>query len=273
MLILLAATVGYFLAVVLPQRLGELGRNEAVQLTSARASALKVDNEVAAIWQDLGSAGPMAMSADQLSKDLAEANAAAKQATNAITQVEAAKALMAEADGVPFQLHSPSFVVSDRPSAAHLEASLEAASQLATAASLQLSVAQHAQADAAAVSSQVQQGISNRSWAAVARASANLQPELTANSASARQPQALMDPLWATWIDDLFNYTVTAQGYSLAQATGQGSTAAPLAHTLNAQAAAISAAHDRAQANAASWQATTIAPLLAIMRQELAAGS
>src|SRR5918912_2569667 len=108
-MILAVCTVAAFLAVVLPERIAALGANEAKELATARTSAETVHESVVRLWADLAPGSPN-LPADQLSRDLAAAQAAEKATGDVLNHISAAQALLAEADGVPFQLHHPAFV-------------------------------------------------------------------------------------------------------------------------------------------------------------------
>lgn len=275
--LILVAAVGAtaaFLVVILPARVADLGRQEAQELDAARSGAATVEQSLSGLFNDLSPAGPFALSADRLATDLALARTTEKQAGDALAHAQASRVYLLEADGVPFQLHSPLFVSGDRPAALHLEAGLQTAVRLAHAATLQFSLAQTVAADQQAWTGQLAPALASRAWASAARTAASLQVQLKSEQLGVANPDALLDPLWGKWIDARFAYTLTAQSYALNAASGQTITAQELQGTLNSQAAQIQAALAAAQRGVGSWTQRTIQPLLATAAQELgAAGS
>src|SRR2546421_9651146 len=115
--------MGAFLEVFLPQQIASLAKLEGSELQLARQQSGDVDTSLTTLWTDLSN-GSIGLSDDQLAKDLALAKRTEKSASDALSHVQAAQAYMAQADGMPFQLHSPAFVTTDRPVLAHLQNSL-----------------------------------------------------------------------------------------------------------------------------------------------------
>ena len=258
-----------FLIVILPARVADLGRQEAQELAAARTGAATVQQSLTGLVADLGQAGPFTLAADRVTTDLALAKTTEKQASDALAHAEAAKAYLLEADGVPFQLHSPLFVSGDRPAALHLESGLQSAQKLAHAATLQLTLAQTVAADQQTWNGQLAPALASKGWVVAARTAATLQDQLKSEQLGAGNPDALLDPLWGKWIDARFAYAQTAQSYALNAASGQTVTAQELLRVLTGQAAQIQAALNAAQQGVAGWTQRTIQPLLQSTSQDL----
>ena len=126
-LVLAAGAIGAFLEVVLPQRVAQLAQSESSELAQARTGAADSSTAVATLWTEISAKGGIGLSPDQLTKDLALAKATEKSADDALSHIQAAQSYMAQADGLPFQFHSPSFIATDRPALQHAENQLEKA--------------------------------------------------------------------------------------------------------------------------------------------------
>jgi hypothetical protein len=259
----IAATAA-FVGVVLPGRVADLGSHEGVELAAARSQAATVQASLSGLLQDIDPSGPFALASDRLASDLALSRATEKQASEALAHAQAAGAYLNEAAGVPFQLHQPAFLRTDRPAAAQLQSGLQAALKLAHAVTLQLTLAQTVAVDEQAWNGQLVPALASRSWAPAARAAASLQTQLKSEQLGAANPDALLDPLWGKWIDARYAYALTAQSYALNQASGQTITARDLQATLNTQAGQIQAALAAAQRHLSAWDQQAIAPLLQI---------
>ena len=258
----IAATAA-FVAVVLPARLADLGVREGQELGAAEGEAATVQGSLAVLFGEMNAAGPFALPSDRLASDLALARTTEKQAGDALGHAQAAGAYLADAGGVPFQLHPPAFLKTDQPSASQLQTSLQAAVKLAHAATLQLTLAQTVAADEQARNGQLAPALASRSWASAARAAASLQAQLRSEQLGAANPDALLDPLWARWIDARYAYALTAQSYALNAASGQALTAQELLSTMSSQAAQVQATLAAARRDAAPWAQRSIEPLLA----------
>jgi hypothetical protein len=274
-ILVLCAAVGAtaaILVVILPARVLDLGKNEAEELSAARAGAVSAQQSLSGLWADLTPSGPFAVAPEKLAADLNTARGAEKQANDALGHAENAKAYLLQADGMPFQLHSPAFVSGDRPAVLQLETGLQVAAKLAHAATLQLTLAQDASADQQLWSSQLDPALNARSWAQAARTAATLQSQLKAEQLGVGNPDALLDPLWSKWVDARFAYSQTAQAYALNAASGQTVTAQQLQRTMTTQLGQVQAAQSAAKDNAAPWGAKTIQPLLNSTAKAFAAG-
>src|SRR5207244_3014948 len=109
---------------LLPQQVAKLAQMEGNELVLSRNGTADVNTAVAALWADLSPKGSMGLSADRLSEDLALAKRTERSADDALSHVQAAQAYMAQADGLPFQFHAPTFIGPDRAAAQHLEKAL-----------------------------------------------------------------------------------------------------------------------------------------------------
>ncbi len=173
-LVLAAGAIGAFLEVVLPQRVAQLAQSEAGELALARKGATDVSTAVTGLWVEISARGGISLSDEQLAKDLALAKATEKSADDALSHVQAAQGYMAQADGLPFQFHSPSFIITDRPALQHLDKALQATIKLTHGASLQLTLAQHLNQDAQTISGSLNPSLNNRAWTDAARTASAL---------------------------------------------------------------------------------------------------
>ena len=260
-LLLAIGTVGAFLLVVLPARVGELGRDEAHELSLAQDEARTVNAQLVQLWADVGPSG-LAMPQDRVTDVLNRAKAIERQADDALAHAEAARTYLVQADGVPFQLHAPSFVAADQPRIERLESGLQAAIRLAHGAFLQMTVAGHVQADYATLRGQLMPNIQAGACTPAARAASDLRIRLKTDQQDTQDAETLIDPLWAKWIDAMSAYAFTAQHYALAAAANDSRTAQQLARTMAANADQMSATRAAAIAAGPAWQSKTIKPLL-----------
>src|SRR5258708_24434587 len=128
---------------------------------------------------------------------------------------------MAEAEGLPFQFESPSFISTDRPALQHLDKALQATIRLTHGASLQLTLAQHLNQDAQTISGSLNPSLNNRAWTDAARTASALTTDLKAQQAPVGDAEALLDPLWGKWVDAMLAVAPSAQQVSLASAARQ----------------------------------------------------
>ena len=272
-LLIAIGALGGFLEIVLPQRVAQLAQSEASELGLARKGTADVSTNVSRLWADLSAKGSMSLSSDQLTREMALANSAQKSADDAEGHVVLAQSYMAQADGLPFQLHSPAFIATDRPALEHLDKALQASQKLTHAAILQLSLAQQVTQDAGKISTTLDPALNAHAWADAARASSTLADDLKPQQVSAAFADALLDPLWATWIDGLVAVVTDAQQYSLAAAANQTQAAQQSANQLAAARQHVAASFAAAQNGATAWKVKTIQPLLDTVTRETAAGS
>ena len=261
-LLLAIGTVGAFLLVVLPARVGELGRNEAHELSLAQDEARTVDDQLVQLWADIAASSGLALPPDRVTGVLNRAKAVERQADDALAHAEAARTYLVQADGVPFQLHAPAFVAADQPRIQRLESGLQAAIRLAHGAFLQMTVAGHVQTDYATLSGQLMPSIQAGAWTPAARAASELQIRLKTDQQDSQDPETLIDPLWAKWIDAMSSYAFNAQHYALAAAANDTRTAQQLAKTMAANVDQMTAARAAAIAGGPAWQLQTVKPLL-----------
>ena len=271
MLLLAGGAVGAFLEVVLPQRVASLAQSEASELALARKGAGEVNTAVGRLWAEVAAKGGISLPADQLARDLALAKDTEKAADDALGHVQAAQTYMAQADGLPFQLHSPAFIATDRPALQHLDKALQAAVRLTHAATLQLTLAQHLIQDAQKISGTLDPSLSAKSWTDAARAASALTTDLKAQQAPVSDPEALLDPLWTKWVDAMLAVVTNAQQYSLASAANQTQLAQQASRSLAAARAQLAATYAAAQNGAPVWQAKSVQPLLDTVAKEAAA--
>lgn len=272
-LLIAIGALGGFLEIVLPQRVAQLAQTEAGELALARKGTADVSANVSQLWADLSAKGSMSLSSDQLTRELVVANSAQKSADDAEGHVVLAQSYMAQADGLPFQLHSPAFIATDRPALDHLDKALQASQKLTHAAILQLTLAQQVLQDAGKISTTLDPALNAHAWADAARASSTLSDDLKPQQVSAAFADALLDPLWATWIDGLVAVVTDAQQYSLAAAANQTQAAQQSANQLAAARQQVAASFAAAQAGAPAWKLKTVQPLLDTVTRETAAGS
>ena len=274
MLVLAAGAVGAFLEVVLPQRVAALAQSEGSELALARKGATDVNTAVIGLWAEISAKGGISLSADQLARDLTLAKDTEKSADEALGHVQAAETYMGQADGLPFQLHSPAFIAADRPALQHLDKALQATIKLTHAATLQLTLAQHLSQDAQKISGSLDPALSARSWTDAARAASALATDLKAQQAPASDSEALLDPLWVKWVDAMLAVVTSGQQYSLASAANQAQLAQQASRSLAAARAQLAATFAAAQKGAGAWQAKTVQPLLdTVAREASAAGA
>jgi hypothetical protein len=180
---------------------------------------------------------------------------------------------MAQADGLPFQLHSPAFIATDRSALQHLDKALRATLKLTQAAILQLTLARHVTQDAQKISATLDPALNNRAWADAARTASALADDLKPLQVSAGFADALLDPLWGTWIDAMLAVVTSAQQYSLASAANQSQLAQQHARNLAAARQQVTASVAAAQNGASAWASSKIQPLLDTVARETTAGS
>jgi hypothetical protein len=270
-LVLAVGAIGAFLEVVLPQRVAQLAQLEGNELAQARNGATDSGTAVRGLWLDISAKGGISLSADQLSKDLALAKATEKLADEALSHVQAAQTYMSQADGLPFQFHSPAFIAADRPALQHLDKALQATIKLTHGATLQLAVAQHLNQDAQTISGSLYPSLSARAWTDAARTASALTTDLTSEQAPVSDPEALLDPLWSKWLDAMVAVATSAKQLSLASAAGQSQQAQQASRSLEAAKAQLVATYADAQNGAAAWQAKSVQPLLDTISKERAA--
>ena len=266
-MILAVCTVAAFLSVVLPERIAALGASEAKELTAARTQAAALHESVSRLWADLAPGSPT-LTADQLSRDLAASQAAEKATGDVLNHISAAQALLAEADGVPFQLHHPAYLATDGPVLQQLQKAMLSELRLTHGATLQLLIAQHLQADAKDVN-RLGGLIAANDWAGAARASGPVLADLKVRRDAALDPETLLDPLWSKWADAMVSYSFAVQQYSLAAASGRPSP--ELSRALGSTHDQVGATWAAANANAASWQAKSIQTLIDSISAQLKA--
>jgi hypothetical protein len=270
-LLLAAGAIGAFLEVVLPQRVAQLAQSEGNELAQARKGAADSGTAVSGLWLDIAAKGGISLPADQLSKDLALAKATEKSADEALSHVQAAQTYMSQADGLPFQFHSPAFIAADRPTLKHLDKALQATIKLTHAATLQLTVAQHLNQDAQTISGSLYPSLAARAWTDAARTASALTTDLSSQQAPVSDPEALLDPLWNKWVDAMMAVATSGKQLSLASAAGQSQQAQLASRSLEAARAQLVATYAEAQNGAPAWQAKAVQPLLDTISKERAA--
>ena len=270
-LILAIGAIGGVVEVALPQRVGQLAAAESNDLTVARKDSTDVAASVKTLWSELSTTGSMSLTADRLTADLATAQAIQKSDADALGHVQTAQSDITQAQAIPFQLRAPAFL-SDAGPLSHLSKSLAAAGNLALAATLQLTIAQHMSQDLTTLAS-LNTSLSAKDWRTSSQTAASLETDVKAQQAAAADPEALIDPLWSKWMDGIINYAGAAQQYALASASNQKPAAQQFANQMGTATQQISAALAAVQGNAATWQSSTIQPILATMTTELSAGS
>jgi len=175
--------------------------------------------------------------------------------------VQAAQAYIAQAEGMPFQFHSPSFVTNDRAALDHLNKALNAASKLAHGATLQIIFAQNMNQNLRTLGD-LNNSLNAHDWAGGARIASALAPAIKLQQGPVSNPDTLLDPQWSKWLDAMLSVVLDAQQYCLAAAQGQSQLAQSNATLLASARAQQAAALSGAQNGAAAWQAKTIQPLL-----------
>ena len=272
-LLITIGALGAFLQIVLPQRVAQLTQSETGELALARKGTADVSTTVSQLWAEISAKGSMSLSDAQLAQDLALAKRTETAANDALGHVQLAQSYMAQADGLPFQLHSPSFIASDRPALQHLDRALQATLKLTHAATLQLTLAQQVTQDAPKISTTLDPALNSHAWADAARAASTLADDLKPQQVSAGFADAMLDPLWATWIGGMVSVVTNAQQYALAAAANQTQSAQQSARSLAAARQQVVTSYAAAQSGAAAWQAKTIQPLLDTVTHETTAGS
>jgi hypothetical protein len=272
-LLIAVGALGAFLEIMLPQRVAQLAQSEAGELALARKGTAEVSTSISHLWADISVKGSMSLSDAQLTQDLALAKGAEKAADDALGHVQLAQSYMAQADGLPFQLHAAAFIATDRPALQHLDKALQASLKLTHAAILQLTLAQQVTKDVEKISTTLDPALNAHLWADAARASSALAEDLKPQQVSAAFADALLDPLWATWIDAMVAVVTSAQQYSLAAAANQSQSAQQSAQKLAAARQQMAAGFAAAQNGAPAWQVKTIQPVLDTVTRETAAGS
>jgi len=272
-LVVAVGAIGGFLEVVLPQRVSTLAQSEANEVALARKGAADVNTAVIALWADISPKGGMSLSADRITQNLMLAQSTERLADDALGHIQLAQSDMAQADGLPFQLHSPAFIASDRPALQHLDKALQASIKLTHAATLQLTLAQNLNQDAQKLSGSLDPSLAAHSWTDAARTASALATDLRAQQSPASDPEALLDPLWSKWADAMLTVVTWAQQLSLTSAASQTQQAQQASKSLAAARVQLAATSAAAKANAAAWQANAIQPVLDTVAKQLAAGS
>jgi hypothetical protein len=270
-LLLAIGAIGGFLEIVVPQQVARLAQLESNELILARKGTGDVNTALIRLWTELSAKGSMSLPDDRIAEDLALAKRTEQAADEALSHVQAAQAYMAQADGMPFQFHSPAFVANDRSAVQHLSKALNGAIKLAHGAVLQLTLAQHMSQDSQALAS-VNASLNAHDWTNSARTAATMQTDLRSQQMPASDPEALMDPLWSKWVDAMLTVAIDAQQYALAAAGNQGQQAQQASKQLSAARDALAASFSAAQSSAAAWHTKTVQPLLDSIARETSAG-
>ena len=270
--LLAVGAIGAFLEVLLPQQVAKLAQMEGNELVLARKGTADVNTAVAGLWADLSPKGSMSLSAARLSDDLAVAKRTERSADEALSHVQAAQAYMAQADGLPFQFHAPTFIAPDRAAAQHLEKALTTSIKLSHAATLQLTLAEHMSQNSQSLVS-MNASLNARDWTNSARTASTIATDLKSQQSPAGDAEALLDPLWAKWVDAMLGVAISAQQYSLASAANQTQQAQQAGRTLAAAREQLAATFAAAQNGAAAWQAKTVQPVLDSVARETASGA
>jgi hypothetical protein len=271
-LVVAAGAVGGFLEVVLPQRVASLAQSEATELALAQKGTTDVNATVISLWAEIAAKGGISLADDRLAQDLALAKKTEKSADDALGHVQAAQSYMTQADSLPFQLHPPAFIATDRPTLQHLDKALQATIKLTHGATLQLALAQHLNQDAQKISGSLDPSLNARSWTEAARTASALVTDLKSQQAPVSDTEALVDPLWTKWVDAMLSVVTNAQQLSLASAANQTQLAQQASHNLAAARAQLAASFVAAQSGAGAWQAKTVQPLLDTVAREASAG-
>ena len=264
--------IGAFLEVLLPQQVAKLAQMEGNELVLARKGTADVNTAVAGLWAELSPKGSMGLTAARMSEDLAFAKRTERSADEALSHVQAAQAYMAQADGLPFQFHAPTFIAPDRAAAQHLEKALTTSIKLSHAATLQLTLAEHMSQNSQSLVS-MNASLNARDWTNAARTASTIATDLKSQQSPAGDPEALLDPLWAKWVDAMLGVAISAQQYSLASAANQTQQAQQAGRTLAAARDQLAATFAAAQNGAAAWQAKTVQPILDSVARETASGA
>ena len=264
--------IGAFLEVLLPQQVAKLAEMEGNELVLARKGTADVNTAVAGLWAELSPKGSMGLTAARMSEDLALAKRTERSADEALSHVQAAQAYMAQADGLPFQFHAPTFIAPDRAAAQHLEKALTTSIKLSHAATLQLTLAEHMSQNSQSLVS-MNASLNARDWTNAARTASTIATDLKSQQSPAGDPEALLDPLWAKWVDAMLGVAISAQQYSLASAANQTQQAQQAGRTLAAARDQLAATFAAAQNGAAAWQAKTVQPIHDSVTRETASGA
>ena len=112
-----------------------------------------------------------------------------------------------------------------------------------------------------------------RDWTNAARTASTIATDLKSQQSPAGDPEALLDPLWAKWVDAMLGVAISAQQYSLASAANQTQQAQQAGRTLAAARDQLAATFAAAQNGAAAWQAKTVQPILDSVARETASGA
>lgn len=269
--LLAIGAVAAFVVLVIPTQIAALTQTEAKELRTARQASAAVAVSADTLWSEVGSKGGLSLPADRLTQDLALARSTEKAADDALGHVQAAQAALAQIDGIPFQLHAPAVVVTDRPALVHLEKALASAVKLAHGATLQLTIAQHATQDAQKLAGPLNQSLATRDWTTASRTADSIQQDLKSQETAAADPEALLDPRWIAWMDGMISYATAAQQFGLSTAANQTLTAQQQARAMAAATDRTNAARAAAQAGAQAWQLKTVQALADMLHKELAA--
>ncbi len=272
-LVLLVAigAVGGFLEVFLPQQVASLARLESNELLLAKKGTSDVNTATTALWTDL-SKGSVGLSDDQLAKDLALAKQTQKSANDALIHVQTAETYIAQADSMPFQVHRPLFITTDRPPLKALEKALAAATTLANAASLQTAFSQGMNQNVRSLND-LNNAVAARNWSACTDLAVKLGSTVKLQQAPAANTDALLDPLWGKWVSAMGSLAEDTHQYCLAAAQNQSQTAQQWAYLMSSARDQMNASYAAGQNDAAAWQLKAIKPWLDTLANALAAAN
>jgi hypothetical protein len=269
--LLAVGAMAAFVVLVLPAQIASLSQSESRELATARRSTADVEASLTTLWADMAPGGSMNLPANRLQQDLALAQTTEKAGEDALAHVQLAQSYLAQIDGIPFQLHANEIVSSDRPALSHLEKALAVAIKLSHGATLQLTIARHANQDAQSIAGPLNSSLAQHDWTTASRTAATVQQDLKSQESAAADPETLLDPLWTNWMDAMISYANSAQQYGLSAAAGQTVTAQQLARAVAAASDRTGAALQAAESAAPAWQLRKIQPLRDSLRAELAA--
>lgn len=269
--LLAVGAMAAFVVLVLPAQIATLVQSETRELSAARLSAASVSGSVTRLWADIGPGGSVSLDDNHLQQDLVLAQSTEKAAEDALTHAQAAQSYVAQIDGIPFQLHPNLTISADRPALRHLENALALAIKLSHGAYLQLTIARHTNQDSQSILGPLALSLAQHDWATASRTAAAVQQDLKSEESAAADPEALLDPLWATWMDVVIGYVNAAQQYGLNVAAGQTQAAQQLARTMATTYDRAGAAYRAAQAAAPAWQLKKVQPLVDTLKTEIAA--
>ena len=210
MLVLLAGSIAAFILIGLPTQRATLARSEASELAAARQGAAGVQQSLLNLWTELSASGSMGLSPDRVDPDLALAQKTELATDEASAHVHLAQNYLADVLRVPFQFRPGGYEVEDKAALSHLDQALQDARRLAHAATLQVTIAQHALKDRKVISEQLDPRLRARAWTDAARTASDLQIDLAAQQETATNPESLLDPLWGKWLDTMAAYAFTA---------------------------------------------------------------